>query len=77
MAIAKIKCDRTEYALPTGEHKGDNLRAFFRVSSKKDLWLECRDENSDSAVLVFGDLGVIIQDGDRFFTAHKEINGGD
>jgi hypothetical protein len=74
---ARIKCDRTPYALPAGKHKGSNLRAFFGVPKTKDLWWDSRDDENDGAVLVFGEAELEIADGDKFFTAHKEINSGD
>lgn len=71
MNIARIKCDTTDYALPEGEHSGNNLRAFFGVKQTHHLYGE-RDK--DDSLIPEDDATFMVEDGARFYTANKKIN---
>ena len=68
---ANIKHNKTEYALPSGEHKGSNLRAFFGVPDTKDLYYES-DEGDD--ILIEADKLYFVEDRDKFYSISQKIN---
>ena len=68
---ATIWFDGHRYALPRGEHKGKNLRAFFGVKETHDLFVEM-DEGDD--VIVSGDTPYFVDERDKFYSVSREIN---
>jgi len=70
---ANVYFNRTKYALPTGDHKGSNLRAFFAVPKDKDLWIE--SEAGDD-ILVEPKAAYFIEDGDKLYATSQKINQG-
>lgn len=71
MQIARIRCNKTPYALPVGLIKGSNLRAFFGVKKTQHLWGEC---DKDDSLIPEDDSEIMLEDGMHFYTASKKIN---
>lgn len=70
MIIARISCNKFSYSLPTGDHKGSNLRSFFGVKKTHDLFVE---SESDDDIIIEPKLAYFIEDGDKFYTVHRRI----
>lgn len=73
MRVARIKCDKTDYSLPVGEHRGSNLRAFFGVPKSKDLYYQS-EEGDD--ILIEDHLPYFVDDRERYYTVSRKINQG-
>ena len=71
MQIARIRCDKIDYALPERSHTGNNLREFFGVPKTKHLY--CVGDPEDTLVPE-DEEEFYVADGARFFTMSKQIN---
>jgi hypothetical protein len=71
MNIAEIWFNKTKYALPRAEHKGENLRAFFGVPKSKDLYVQS-EEGDD--ILIEDAKPYFVENRDKFYSVSRKIN---
>ena len=73
MSIARVLFNKQQYALPEGLHEGRNLRAFFGVSDKQDLFREDW-AHEDDHLITDDDVQYEVADTDKFYSVSRKIN---